>query len=89
MTVALPDPLPPDVTVNHESLEVAVHVHDEVVVITAREPTVPAAGSDALAGSRVYPQVGDAAAACVTVNVFPATVIVPVRAALPVFAVTE
>ena len=73
-TLPLPLPLAPLVIVTHDAPLVAVQVHPAVVV-TVTVPVPPAAGSDWLAGEIVY----EHAAACVTVNVLPATVSVPVR----------
>ena len=82
-TVPFPDPDAPPVTVIHVLLLVAVHAHPAAVV-TALLPVPPAAGSDWLAGEIVY----EHAAACVTVNVLPAAVSVPVRIVPAVLAAT-
>jgi hypothetical protein len=73
--VPLPLPLAPPVTVIQAALLAAVHAHP-VGVVTADDPVVAAAPADWLAGAIEYVQ---AAAACVTVNVCPAIVNVPVR----------
>jgi hypothetical protein len=81
----LPVPLAPDVTVIHVALLAAVQLH---VPADAATPTLalPAAAlGDAPVGDSVNEH---GAAACVTVNVWPAIVTVPVRAA-PAFAATE
>ena len=83
MTVPLPVPLPPLVTVIHGSLLVAVHAQADCVVTVTL--FVPAIDVNACV-------VGDAVnvhgALCVIVTVWPATVSVPVRDVVPVFAVT-
>jgi hypothetical protein len=63
---------------------VAVHAQLEPVV-TATLPLLPVDGTDTLVGDTLYVQL---LAACVTVTVCPAMVIVPVRAAPVVFAAT-
>jgi hypothetical protein len=70
-----PLPLAPPVTVIHAALLAAVHAHP-VGVVTAVDPVVALAPADWLDGEIEYVQ---AAAACVTVNVCPAIVSVPVR----------
>ena len=85
-TDPLPVPLAPDVIVNHAALLTAVHAQPAVVVTVTVVPGPPAAPIDWLVGAIVYAQAGGAAA-CVTVNVWPAIVSVPVRSA-PVFAAT-
>jgi hypothetical protein len=75
-TVPLPLPLAPLVTVNQEvSLLTAVHAHPDAA-ITLAEPVPPSARTDWLNGETEY--VHDAPA-CVTLNVCPPIVIVPVR----------
>jgi hypothetical protein len=81
-TVPEPVPLPPDVTVNHDALLLAVHAQPFVAVIVT-EPAPPPDVIDRLVGDNVYEQ---ESAACVTVNVPPAIVIVPVRGDCVVFA---
>jgi hypothetical protein len=86
-TVPLPVPEAPVVKVIQDALLIAVHAQVDPAV-TATEPVLPAAGAAALAGSIMYVHAGAAAtSACVTVNVRPAIVNVPVRAA-PVLAAT-
>jgi len=83
----LPEPLAPEVTVIHAAaLLTAVHAHP-LALVTVIEPVVPAAGADRLAGEIAYVHVA-AAAACVTVTVWPATVNVPVREVVAVLAAT-
>lgn len=48
-TVPFPDPLPPDVTLSHGALLLAVHPHPEPAV-TATLPVPPPAGAFALVG---------------------------------------
>jgi hypothetical protein len=81
-TLPLPLPLAPLVIVTHEA-PVAVHGHP-LAAVTATVPLPPAAVSDWLAGEMVY----EHAPACVTVKVLPATVSVPVRDVVAVFAAT-
>lgn len=73
--VTLPGPTPdvPPVGVIHEAWLVAFHGHPASIV-TATVPLV-ASSSVALVGDSVAPQLEAADAACVTVNVCPATVI--------------
>lgn len=81
-TVPLPLPLPPEVIVIHESLLAAVH-EQPVPEMMLKLPAAPLAGTLVLAADKVYVQPD----ACVTVNVCPAIVNVPVRA-VPGFAAT-
>src|SRR5438094_9244620 len=74
LTVPLPLPLAPAVTVIHAALLAAVHVQP-VTVVTFAVAVPPAAGSDCVVGAVVKVH----AAACVTVTVCPAIVSVPVR----------
>jgi hypothetical protein len=62
-------------------------VHEQLVPVTTEsEPAVlPVDGTDALVADRLYEQL---AAACVTVNVVAATVMVPTRWLVVVFAAT-
>jgi hypothetical protein len=83
-TVPEPVPLEPPEIVTHDAPLTAVQVHSGVVV-TVTVPLPPVAGSDAPPGSIVNEQ---AAAACVTVNVLPPAVTVPVRDVVRVFAAT-
>ena len=77
VTVPLPDPLAPPVTTIQLAVLAADQAHPAVVV-TVNEPVPPAAGTDCDTGEIEYAH-GAGAAACVTVKVCPATVIVPVR----------
>ncbi len=70
-----PLPLAPPVTVIHAALVTEDHVHP-VGEVTAADPFAPDAPADWLEGVIPYVQ---GAAACVTVNVCPAIVSVPVR----------
>jgi|SRR6476659_2863927 len=81
-TAPVPVPLEPDVTVSHDALLLAVHAQPSVAVIVT-EPVPPANGSDWVFPESAYEH---ESAACVTVNVPPAIVIVPVRADGVVFA---
>ena len=80
----LPVPLPPDVTVSHVALLVAVQLHvDPAVTATLAAP--PADVAFGLVGDTLKVQ---GAPACVTVTVWPATVNVPVRLVVAVLAAT-
>jgi hypothetical protein len=81
LTVPLPVPEAPDVTVIQLTLATAVHEHPLPPAVTAVEPDPPLAGTAWLAGA--IAKLHDVT--CVTVNVWPAIVSVPVRAA-PVLA---
>jgi len=72
------------VTVIHESPLTAVHEHGEAIVTAIVPPDAPAP-TDAFTGERVAAQ---EMPACVTVSVCPATVTVPVRGLVDVFAAT-
>ena len=81
-TLPLLVPDAPSVTEIHEAFDVAVHEHPDAIV-TATVPLLPITGAFVLVGAseaRHDP-------ACVTVNVWPAIVAVPVRDP-PVFAAT-
>jgi hypothetical protein len=82
-TVPLPVPEPPLVIVIHGTLGVAVHGQPELVVTTVKAAP-PAAGTDCDDGAMAKLH-----APCVTVNVWPATVTVPVRAAPVVLAAAD
>jgi len=84
VTDPLPDPVAPPVTVIQAALLVAVQLHP-VAADTALPPLAAAAVKDRLVGEIVGEQ---DAAACVTVNVAPAIVSVPVRLVATVFAAT-
>jgi hypothetical protein len=74
-TVPLPDPLAPMAIAIHAALLTAVHEHSAAVVtLTVCDP--PAAGSPIVSGATT----GLHPPSCVTVNVCPAAVIVPLRA---------
>ena len=79
-TVPLPVPDSPDVRVIHTALVDAVHAHVPAEAVTAIEPDAPASPMFCDAGAIEKVQAGGGAAACESVNVFPATVIVAVRA---------
>jgi hypothetical protein len=81
LTVPLALPLLPLVTVNQLELLDAVH-EQPLVVVTVLLPGPPSLASDALVGDTVKAH----AAASVTVIVCPATVKVPLRDELVVFA---
>jgi hypothetical protein len=84
-TLPLPLPVAPLVIVIHDALLVALHEHP----VPAVTLTVPEAAADVVRLDDVGRIVkAQGAPGCVTVNVFPATVIVPVRVAAPVFAAT-
>jgi hypothetical protein len=80
VTVPLPLPVAPAEMVTHPALLVAVQAHPALVV-TSTVPDPPAAANDWLAAEILKAQ---AAPACVTVNVLPATVNVPVRGVVAV-----
>jgi hypothetical protein len=84
VTVPLPDPLAPVVTVIHVALLVPVQLQP-VPALTETVPEPPPAARDCEVGLIAYVQ---AAPACVTVKVFSATVRVPARAIVAVFAAT-
>jgi hypothetical protein len=66
-----------------EALSLAVHAHPDAVVTETVLLVAPAADGNAVVGDTLNEQL---APACVTVNVFPATVRVPVRDEVDVFA---
>src|SRR5205085_1482769 len=78
VTAPLPTPLAPDAMVIHALLLVDVQVHPEADATLTVVPAPPAASTDWPVGLIEDEQ----PAVCVTVNVCPATVSVPVRAAL-------
>jgi hypothetical protein len=82
--VPLPDPFAPAVMVIHAALLVAVH-EQLVPVVTLNEPVPPVDGVDPLVEPSVKVQ---GAPDCVTVNVWPPAVMVPVREELVVLAAT-
>ena len=83
-TVPLPDPLLPEVIVSHEPLLVAVHAHPDAAV-TATDSAPPAAVCRLRHRRVLYEQVSPA---WVTLMSRPATVSVPVRGVMLVFAAT-
>ena len=84
-TLPLPLPLAPDVTVIQEALLVAVHEHP----VPAVTFTVPVAAADVVKLADVGRIVKEQGApGCVTVNVLPPTVIVPLRVLVLVLAAT-
>ena len=85
VTVPLPDPLALPVMVIQLAVLYELHAHPAPVVMVT-EAVPPAAGTDCEAGLTEYVQ--GAAASCVTVNVWPPTVIVPVREVVALFAPT-
>jgi uncharacterized protein YhhL (DUF1145 family) len=84
VTVPLPVPFDPAVTVTQLAPLVAVHAHP-VVVVTATLPVPPAAANAWFDAEMLNAQ---PAAACVTVKLRPAIVSVAVRAVVVVFAAT-
>ena len=79
----LPVPHAPAVTVIHVALLVAVHAQPAVAVTaTVAEPPLAAALADVGEALKLHGKV------CVIVTVWPATVSVPVREVVPVFAAT-
>ena len=80
-TVPLPAPVAPPVMLTQDALSVAaVHAQLFADAVSAIEPVPPAAGRFCAEGEieKVH---AAGAAACVTVNVLPATLMVPVRLA--------
>jgi hypothetical protein len=84
----VPDPLSvaPLVMVIHASFDRALQLHEDADAVTATDPDPPPSATSTLVGE-IENVHGGGAAACVTVKVFPATAMVPVRAA-PVLAAT-
>jgi hypothetical protein len=82
-----PVPLAVDVIDTHGALLVAVHGHCAVVETATSGPAPPVAGAANVAGAIATTHAALWTAACVTVNVCPATVNVPVRCP-PAFAAT-
>jgi hypothetical protein len=80
-----PVPLAPLVSVSHGALLDAVHAQPTAVVTVIGDPAPPLAGRVALPGAIEKLHGGGGAADCVTVNVWPPIVSVPVRCA-PVLA---
>jgi hypothetical protein len=67
-------------------LTAADHAHDASLAVTVTLPEPPAAGSVSDGGATVKVHGGAGAASWLTVNVWPATVTVPLRAVRAVFA---
>jgi len=86
-TVPLPVPACPEVIVIQPALADAVQAHDVPDEVTVIDPVAEASATFCDAGEIEKVHAGGGAAACVTVNVLPATPIVAVRAA-PLFAAT-
>ena len=86
-TVQLPVPAWPEVIVIQPALVVAVQAHVASDEVTAIDPVADPSPTLCDAGEIEKVHAGGGAAACVTVNVLPATAIVAVRTA-PVFAAT-
>ena len=84
VTVPLPEPLAPPLTVSQEALLVAVHVH-ALAAVTAVVDDPPADVSVRESGDTLSVQ---DVPLWVTVTAWPATVSVPMRCAVDVFAVT-
>jgi hypothetical protein len=82
----VPVPVLPPVNVSQASLLAAVHWQELAEAVTATLPLDAAAPDDTLVGDSVNVH---GTPACVTVNVWPAIVIVPIRDAALVFAVIE
>jgi hypothetical protein len=90
VTTAFAEPPPPDVMVIHGALAVAVHAQPAPAV-TATWPTPPLAVEGWAEGAIEYVQPPPALplAPCVTVTVWPATVIAPVLDPAPGFGAAE
>ena len=87
VTVPFPVPLALPVIVTQDTLLVAIQLHVLVGVVTLTAPVLDPVTTTAPVADSVY--VHAAATTCVTVNVCPAIVIVPVRVEPLVFAATE
>lgn len=74
------------VTEIHATLLTAVHVHCVPETTDNDEPVLPICGTVTVVGVTVD---GQPVADCVSVTVFPATVMVPIRLAPVLFAATE
>lgn len=87
VNATLPAPVPdaPLVTDSQGAFDPAVHAHDPADGVTATDPVPPVSATFCVVGAIVNVHGGGGAAACETVNVWPAIVIVPLRAA-PVLA---
>ena len=84
-TVTFAVPVLPAVTVSQAALSTALH-EQPVAAVTVSEAVLAVDASDNAVVESVYVH---GAPACVTVTVWPATVTLPVRGAVPAFAVTE
>jgi hypothetical protein len=87
LTVPLPVPDAPAVTVSHGTFATAVHVQVPPDAVTATDPEPPVSATFWLVGAIAIVHGGGGGAACDTVNVCPPIVSVPLRA-VPVFAAT-
>jgi hypothetical protein len=89
LTVPLPVPDAPAVTVSHGAFAAAVHVQVPADAVTATDPEPPVSATFWLVGAivNVHGGGGGGGAACDTVKVCPPIVSVPLRA-VPVFAAT-
>lgn len=89
-TVPLPAPVAPLVSISHVAFDVAVHVHVPADAVTLTEPDPPTSATSCVVCEieNVHGAGGGVAAACVTVNVFPAAAIVALRAVVAVIAAT-
>jgi hypothetical protein len=90
VAVTVPLPVPPAVeSISHVTppFTAAVHAQDGGLAVTLNEPGPPPEGS-VTAGGETMNVHGAGAASCVTVNVRPAIVSVPVRAVMSVFGAT-
>jgi hypothetical protein len=88
-TAPLPVPDAPLATVSHGAFDVAVQVQVLAEAVTATEPDPPASATSCVAGEieKVH-GAGGGAPCCDTVNVFPATAIVALRAIASVLTAT-
>src|SRR4051794_6391699 len=84
-TTPFPVPDAPLVTVSHGAFAPAVHAEDAADAVSAPDPGPPESPTLWVVGPMENVQGGGGGAACDTVNVCPAIVSVPLRAA-PVFA---
>src|SRR5690349_12905212 len=89
LAATVPLPVPPIVdSVSHPvpPLTAAVHAHDASLAVTVMLPEPPPAGSGIDGGETLKLHVGAGAASWLTVNVWPATVTVPLRGVRAPFA---
>jgi hypothetical protein len=77
VTAPLPVPDDPAVTVNQSAFELAVQLHPAPVAVTVTVPLPPRSPTFWLVGAMVKEH--GASPSCVTVNVCPATLTVPLR----------